>query len=224
MSRFLAAFCLAALGLAGTAEATISVSGRHLVILREGIDAVWGSYIFAVQSDEPGPAKLTARIRLPKETEDFMPQEGVEPNEVKLDGDALAIAKDFPPGTTIVTIGFKIPSSFGKGEITMKPAGGVEELTVLVPKRSNAKLDAAWLEPAPGDATPDPDYAAFVAREPLAADAEKKMVITGIPEGRKRIWILGGVVGALMVVLAAVAALRTRPRLSEGGGETVLVG
>ena len=59
---------------ASPAAAEVGISPKHLLIVRPGIDAVWGSYVFAVQNDGEAEAPFKARIMLPRETVDFMRQ------------------------------------------------------------------------------------------------------------------------------------------------------
>lgn len=210
------------------AAAEAGVSPRHLIILRDGLDAVWGSYVFAVVNDGNAPAPLKVEIALPKETADWAPQEGVEPEAVKLAAGAgsgvLLIEKEFPPGTHVITIGFKVPASFGSAELTLKPPTTVADLTVLRPRAGKFSVEASWLKPVDGGASPDPDYDALTAAEPMTAGAEKVMRVSGIPEGRARFWMLGGVVAGLLVLGALALAFKTRPRLSGEGADAVLVG
>jgi hypothetical protein len=209
------------------ARADVQVSARHLIILREGLDTVWGSYVFAVTNDGQEPAPLKAANALPKETTDWAPQEGIEPDAVKLapeGGGDLLIDKTFPPGTAVITIGFKAPASLGHGELTLKPASPIGDLTVLTPRSGLISIDAPWLKAPPDGASPDPNYVAFMADGPLAAGEAKSIKVAGVPEGRSRYWMLGGGVAALLVLGAAGLAMWTRPRLTSDGAEAVLVG
>ncbi len=218
--------CFATLLGASSAVAEVHVSPRHLMILREGLDTVLGSYVFAVVNDGQAPAPLKAQIVLPKEANDWAPQEGVEAESVKLaeGGGGLVIEKEFPPGTHVITIGFKVPVTLGHVQLTLKPASTIGEMTVLKSRASKVGLESTWLKPGDAGATPDPEYDAYTADGPLVAGTEKTITITGIPEGRARYWLLGGGVAALLVLGALALTLKTRPRLAGDGAEAVLVG
>lgn len=220
--------CMAFLLVSGSAPlwAAVTVTPRHLIILRPSLDGVYGSYIFAVHNDTETPAHLKTRVMLPKETSDFVPQEGLEPNEISLATDGgVNIEKDIPKGVHVLGVGFKVDGRYGKSKMSLTPEGEVRSLTILVPRDSSMDLTAAGLKPASGADAEDPQYRAFVNVDPLPAGAPFVVEVTGLPEGRARLWLTGGVIAACMVLGAAFLAFRTRPKIKENTtGETVLVG
>lgn len=227
MKRLLNLFLFSTLLLdAATAFADVRVSARHLIILREGLDSIWGSYVFAVVNDGQSPAAFKTGVVLPKETADWAPQEGIEPENVKLadGGGGLVVEKEFPPGTHVITIGFKVPASLGRAEMTLRPLTTIEELTVLKPRASKISIEASWLKPVDASNSPDPEYDALLADGALEAGSEKVIALVGLPEGRARYWFLGGGVAFLLLVGATILAIKTRPRLSGDGAEAVLLG
>lgn len=219
------ASCALVLVMSRPALAVTAVNSRHLIVLREGVDVVWGSYVFAVTNDEDGPRAVGIKIGLPKETADFVPQEGLEPADLKPIEGGFEVNKEFPPGTHVITVGFKIPASFGRANLTLKSLAPVEALTLLSPKKSPMVLSGSWFKPADGGTSPDPEYSAFTAIGPLDPMHNYVLEIQGLPEGRSREWILGGAVGAVLLLTAIGLALKTRPKIvGAGEGESVLVG
>ena len=207
-------------------EAAVTVTPRHLIILRPGLDAVYGSYVFAVQNDSEKSVRLQSRVMLPGETSDFVPQEGLEPSEIKLGSDGgVTIDKEIPKGIHVLGVGFKVDSRFGKTQMSLTPVSEIRSLTILVPRDTAIQIGAPGLSVATGEDAADPQYKAFVNAEPLAAGAPFVVEVAGLPEGRSRLWLMGGVVAAIMILAAGVLALRTRPKIEENNaGETVLVG
>ena len=59
---------------------------------------------------------------------------------------------------------------------------------------------------------------------PLPAGQTFTISVDGLPEGRTRTWIVGAIVGGLLVTLSGFFAVRTRPKISGKAGETVLTG
>lgn len=206
--------------------AAVTVTPRHLIILRPGLDTVYGSYIFAVHNETEKSERLKARVMLPKETSDFVPQEGLEPTEISLAPDGgVNVEKDIPKGVHVLGVGFKVDGRYGKTKMSLTPEVEIRSLTILVPRDTSVDLSAAGLKLATGPDSDDPQYRAFVNGDPLPAGAPFVVEVSGLPEGRARLWLTGGVIAACMVLGAALLAFRTRPTIKENQtGETVLVG
>ncbi len=214
------------LAFGASAQAEVMLTPKHLIILRQGLDSVYGSYVFAVQNTGEATAKFKSAVMLPKETVDFVPQEGVEPEEVSLapGGGSVVVEKDFPPGVHIVSIGFKVDASYGKAQLTLTPPAEIQSFTLLLPRGTEMRAVSALLKPGDAGHAPDPQYEAMISEEALPAGAAFTIEVQGLPEGRTRIWLVGAAVGVMMLLFAAFFALRTRPKISGKPGETVLIG
>jgi hypothetical protein len=197
-----------------------------LIILRPGLDSIYGSYIFAVHNDSEKSERLKTRVMLPKEMSDFVPQEGLESSEIALASDGgVNVEKDIPKGVHVLGVGFKVDGRYGKTKLSLTPEGEIRSLTILVPRDTSVDLIAAGLKAADGADADDPQYRAFVNADPLPAGATFVVEVSGLPEGRARLWLTGGVIAACMVLGAAFLGFRTRPKIKENQtGETVLVG
>jgi hypothetical protein len=95
---------------------------------------------------------------------------------------------------------------------------------VLLPRGSPVTVQGPGLTKADDAAAPDPQYEAYLTAEALTPAKPLTLSVGGIPEGRTRIWIVGSVVGGLLLLLAVALALRTRPRITDDEGASVLVG
>lgn len=208
--------------------ADVYVTPKHLVILRQGLDSLYGSYVFAVQNTGEAPEALKARVMLPKETIDFMPQEGVDPSEVSLaegpEG-GLQIDKQFPNGVHIISIGFKVAARLGKASLSFTPVGEIQSFTLLVPRDSGIQLVSSPLIDGDEAAAPDPQYRPYVSGAPLPAGTPFFIEVAGIPEGRSRLWMIGSVLAGLLVLATGLFAWRTKPKITEdASGAQILVG
>jgi len=162
---------------------------------------------------------------LPKETTDFMPQEGIEANQVSLaPGGGVQVEASFPSGVHIVSIGFKVEARFGHAMLTLVPENEVASLTVLVPRGSGVTLTSPTLIPQEGQATADPQYESFAVTVPLPAGEAYGLQVEGIPEGRDRLWWVGGAICVLLLGLSIFMAWRTKPEVRSGTGEELFVG
>ena len=103
------------------------------------------------------------------------------------------------------------------------PTTDIQSFSVLVPRQSNMKVNSSVLAPNDLGGAPDPQYAAMMSTEALKAGVPFAIEVTGLPEGRGRIWIVGGSVAALLVLVAGFFAWRTRPKVTEDAAATALV-
>lgn len=200
----------------------IQLTPKHLVIVRPGQDAIWGSYVFAVQNNGQEPAALSTEVMLPKETVDFVPQEGIKPEELALSDGGVRVNATFPPGVHIVSIGFKVDARFGATQLSFTPPVAVQSFTLLVPRQSGMKVSAPGLVESVGSESPDPQYQSFVNQGPLAVGDILRIELAGLPEGRHRLWLLGSIAAAVLVLASGLFAWRTRPKLTAD--ERVMVG
>lgn len=212
--------------MASSALADVYVTPKHLIILRPGLDSVYGNYVFAVQNSGEADEVLKTEVMLPKETVDFVPQEGIDANEVSLaPGGGLLIDKSFPPGVHIISIGFKTDAHYGEGKLSLMPVTDIQSFTVLIPRDSGINAVSSVLTDGDAAAAPDPQYRPLVSKAPLLAGAAFEIAVTGLPEGRGRLWMVGWAIAALLVVGVAFLAIKTRPRITGGdGGGQVIVG
>src|SRR5262249_47491521 len=129
-----------------------------------------------------------------------------------------------PSGVQVVSIGFKVDARFGKAELEFNPISEVQNFTVLVPRGSQMSVSGEGLAASPEAGTPDPQYEALFVEQGLQGGKPLTVQVAGLPEGRRRIWIVGATVGAMLGLLTAGLALRTRPKITGRAGEALLVG
>ena len=201
----------------------VSLEPRHLMILRGGTDAIFGSYLTAVNNRSVVAAPFKFTLRLPPEIVDFAPQEGLAPGEVSLGDNGLVIDKrDFPPGVFPVGLGFQAEANLGRAQLTLEPATVVEDMLIFLPKGSSMSLEAQGLKRAPASAATERyDVYRFVT----APTKEQPVTIqvAGVPEGRGRFWWLGGCLAASLVLLAFTLAWRTKPKDSDDGNDDLVM-
>lgn len=196
---------------------------RQVIFLREGLDALFGNVIFAVDNKSGSEAAFTADVLLPREAVDFAPTDGIEPQDLRLDGERLVVERVFPAGLHIVGVGFKVAASGGISELNFRVGQDIESLSIMLPKSSSMQLAGGTLALSRDDDSPDDEYRPYSNTAPVLAGTNFSIQLNGLPEGRGRIWQLGVVVAALMLVLGTALALRTRPKIQDDGGEAFLL-
>ncbi len=204
-------FLLMLLCLAGSASAEVAVSGRHVYILYPGVDAVWGSYLFLVSNTGTEPQHFNFPVLLPKETVDFQGTENLSQDELKLGPNGgLLIDKVFPPGDTLLNIGFQLPADKGSSPFTVSGNEAIDTLSLFVWQNS-MQVEGKQLEIKKGVPFSGRFYDTYTVRNASAGETEV-FTLTGVPEGRGRLWKIGWAAFALLCLVGITSAYLTRPK------------
>ncbi len=215
-------FALASLLLAFAMQAAgaVQVTNKHIFVLYPGVDSVFGSYIFMVQNNSTAPERLSFPVMLPTETIDFQAQEGLAPNELNLgQGGGLTIDKIFPPGDTLVTIGFKVPAEVGVGRLTLKASEAFESVGMFV-FEGKFQIEGPGLEIRRNVDFSGRTYDTYTLNQGESGKTYS-MELQNIPEGRGRLWTIGWVVAAALILIAGAMAWFSRPQLPQGAEDTL---
>lgn len=200
-----------------------TVTKRQVIFLREGLDSIFGNAVFLVENRSETDAPLKTIAMLPKETVDFAATEGIDPQDIKLDGTNVVIERAVPPGVHMIGIGFQTSAKFGRATLSFTVTEPIDNLSILVPEESKLELQSAALQPADDGETPHEGYRPYANRAPMQPGDRFTIEVTGLPEGRAGLWILGAVIAGLIVVSAFTLAWRTRPKIEDDGGQALLV-
>ncbi len=215
-------FALASLLLAFAMQAAraVQVTNKHIFVLYPGVDSVFGSYIFMVQNNGTAPERLSFPVMLPTAIIDFQAQEGLAPNELNLgQGGGLTIDKIFPPGDTLVTIGFKVPAEVGVGRLTLKASEAFESVGMFV-FEGKFQIEGPGLEIRRNVDFSGRTYDTYTLNQGESGKTYS-MELQNIPEGRGRLWTIGWVVAAALILIAGAMAWFSRPQLPQGAEDTL---
>lgn len=198
------------------------VAPRELIVLKPALDQVWGTWITAVIHRGESPEEVSFYLNIPREAVDFQAGEGLEPKDLKIQSDGVLVRKTFAPGVNVVSVVFAVPARYGVTSLTLVPKREVPEMSIMTPKGIlTAKGDGLAVQP--DDRQEGERYDVLGTTKPLPLGKEFVLDIAGVPEGRSRLWILGGIVGGLLILTAGVYAWRTRPQKTGAeDGEGVL--
>ncbi|NDE13794.1 hypothetical protein EBZ80_02585 [bacterium] len=198
----------------GTGLAATTIGDRHAIMLRGGVDQVWGHYVFTLQNDGKVAAGISTPVMLPAGAIDVRPQEGLDPEDVVVgpggqgsDGGQVSIRKTVEPGVHLVSFGFVVPARTGHASIAFDAPYKIGELQVLTQRASGMAVSGERL----------------VARRPAIWALEGGMEpgqrlvldVDGVPEGRQRLWVMGFSVAALLTGLGGGLAWWSRPKRKE---------
>lgn len=191
----------------------VDASGRHVYFLHGGVDEIKGSYLFLIENKTTTEQDISLRVLLPEETVDWMPQEGIAPNELKPGPEGgLVLAKKIPPGETMVSMAFRVPATMGVAHLTFRPTLNIASLAIFAPT---------------GDLGLGPSQAGMQYKEKsefmgkpydmlTRGDIQKgqgfAIRITGVEEGRSRLWFIGFACFAMILLAAGWLAWVGRPK------------
>ncbi len=208
---------------AGETQKSVRIGQKHLIILRSGVETVWGSYVFAVENYSDEAVEESVSFKLPEETVDFAPQEGAVAADLELGKNGgLILKKKFPPGMHMVSIGFEIPATGGTGVLTLKPDADVEDLTLLHPQSNPVTLESERIKSLGIDGNPKDPYQAYKVDGPVKTGQELKISLSGLPAGRQMFYYLGGIIMVFMSIFVVILAIKTKPAEIEGNDELLL--
>ncbi len=209
------AFALLAGGQLVPAEevhAATSLGERHAIMLRGGVDQVWGHYVFTLQNDGKVAEEFTTPVMLPSGAVDVRPQEGVTPEEVVIgDGGQVGIRQKVEPGVHLVSFGFIVGAKAGTTKIEFIAPYPVQDLQILAAKGSGIKVNGPGLVARRGSESPG----VWGISAPIAVGEPLAFEVGGVAEGRQRLWILGLSVASLLFGLGGGLAWWGRPKRKE---------
>jgi hypothetical protein len=208
------------LTLATQAAYAVQLTNKHIFVLYPGVDSAFGSYIFMVQNPGAQAERLSFPVMLPTETIDFQAQEGLGPDELKLGpDDGLTIDKIFPPGDTLITIGFKVATDEGAGRMTIKAVQAFESFGMFV-FEGKFQIAGPDLEIRRNVDFSGRTYDTYTITKGMAGQSYQ-VEIQGIPEGRGRLWLIGWVFAGVLLLIALALAWFSRPQLPQGAEDSL---
>ncbi len=211
------ALTLVALWLAVPGRAEVALSEKHLIILRAGLDSVWGDYIFSVQNNQQEAQQAEVTLFLPRETVDFKAIEGVAAADLRVDPQhgTVKMQKEFPHGATLVNIGFKVAAQGGNTTLHWVATRTLASLNIMyehdIIDVSSDKLVATHLP-----RIADVHYRALHTPQALAKGDGLRVQVRGVPQGRAQLHLFAVVFAATLLISAAYLSIKTRPRVGEG--------
>lgn len=186
------------------------IAPRELIVLKPSVDGIWGTWITAVIHKGTAPEEVTINVNIPRESINFQAGEGIEKKDLKLESDGIKVQKIFAPGVNVVSVLFEVPAHYGTSRLTLVPKRELPEISVMTPK-GMLSIKADGLVAQPDDRQDGERYDVFGASTSLSENKEFVIDVSGVPEGRSRLWILGSVIALLLVLSAGWYAWRTRP-------------
>lgn len=181
----------------------IRLGDRHMIMLQPGIEQVVGSYMFGVTNSFSTPQAFKFELFMPKETVDFGPQDGLTPDDLVLsETGKVMVSKTFPPGLSIVSVGFLAKVEPGLGELKFSAPIELKELSFLASK-DTLELKSTGMTPGVPSMLKDGRFDGIISTSAVAAGSDVIVTIGGLPQGRSD-YINMGIVFSLALVLFSV--------------------
>lgn len=203
--------------LASPAIAAVTLSSKHLIVLRAGTDSVWGDYIFSVQNRAADPQRAEIVLFLPKETVDFKAIEGVTAADLRVDAarGAVLLQKDFPPGASLVNIGFKVTAEAGTADLNWRAAQPLESVNIMYEHEIVEVIADNRLAEALLPRISEVKYRALRTTAALATGDALSLKVTAVPRGRTQLHVFAVVFALILLLSTVYLGIVTRPRKEE---------
>jgi hypothetical protein len=190
----------------------IGLTARHIVIITSDGEGIMGTYFFAVQNRSAVPTRFRCPIMLPKESDDFQAQDGFRQEELELDGRQVILNKEFPPGLTLLGIGFHTKAAlFGDDVLTFTLPSAIKEFSLAVPSASSLVLESGQFRPGLPAMLAASTYRGLLS-ENLVAGEVRQIVVKGIPKVRHYLYCIAAACALLLLVGAACLVRVPRKR------------
>ena len=192
------------------ARAELDVSDKHLLVLQARIDSIWGKYLFSVNNPTTNQQSLRFALLLPKETEDFRALEGVSDDDLQLEdnGSLVIDKKDFPPGTTLVNIGFK-NNVVESATLTFRVIEPLASLVILFDEMIDVK--SPLFEPTVAPKISAHNYRALQSKRSLTSGENIVLQVNDVPRGRSTIQLVAGIFSFVLLGCATLLTIKSRP-------------
>ena len=189
----------------------IGLSFRHIVILQADLDNIWGTYFFAVNNNTQEQKSFKTFLMLPRESIDFKAQDGLEDQDLKLDENGqLFLEKEFSPGVSLLGVSFQVKADqVGNDTISFLPPFDVQELSVAVPSKSGISVEGELFKQGVPPMLADGRYKGMQITN-VKKDQVLEIEISGIPKNRILLWIVSGIITALIILLGIGLTIKTK--------------
>jgi hypothetical protein len=190
----------------------INVADKRVVIIAAGLDEIIGSSITVADNETDKTQSAVIPLLVPRNMNGFKAHLGVTQEQLKVteDGDMIAEITDLPPGETMIRTGFRVATTEGKGVLVLKPSVDIPELSVITDER--IELHAANLASAVIMDFNNKPHRVWTLLN-LKAGESIELGMSGVPAGRARYWLIGGVAGVIMLISNLGFAWRSRPKV-----------
>lgn len=209
LSVLLSIFILSAsTGLQASDE--LNYQGKHIVVFYEGMDFVHGTQIFLTYNKTDQPIQARIPFLLPKEAVDWQLGHGAKKEEVEIGEDGrVYVNRLFKPGDNLITFGFKVPARFGKANLTFNPGYNFSKLQLMIPhNKINFHSYGQSFQLKKGIEFWEKPYD-MIERRAVLEGSQINISLKGIPEGRSRFWLIGGVFLVLLIISSSYLVIRS---------------
>ena len=199
-------------------SAAVTLSEKHLIILRAGLDSVWGDYIFSVQNNQQTPQPAVIALFLPHETVDFKAIEGVTAADLRVDtqNGAVMLQKEFATGVSLVNIGFKVMANAGQASLSWTARQHLASVNIMY-EHEIMQVFSETLVATQLPRIAEVQYQALRSVESLQAGASLQVQVRGIPQGRAQLHLFAVAFAVILLVSTVWLGIKTRPRDADMG-------
>ncbi len=174
----------------GTEPVGPYVAPRELLVVKSGLDQVFGTSVVAVIYRGKDPIEFSFPLNLPRETVDFQASEGLEAKDILLTPEGIVVKKVFSPGVQVVSVSFALPANNGSSRLTLVPQRDLPELILMTP-RGLLEVTSPHMVSQGFDKQDNQVYQVYGNSTPLVKGQPTVLELKDIPQGRSNLWRLG---------------------------------
>ena len=183
---------------------------KHILLLRTGLDSIWGEYIFSVQNEKQTAIKAAVPLLLPQETVDFRANEGALDAELQLDNNGkVVLHKEFATGASIVSVLFRSNAEQGNGILTFVSERELTSLALMYEKSMQLEADTGLFSSKQSKEIEHDNFTMIQTQAPIKAGKTIVLRVSGIPQGRSMLHLYASIFAAILIVGAVVGVSKT---------------
>ncbi len=198
------ALCIFLLAGSSYLRAQTNQMDRQIYLIEAGQDSLVLTYIFTIHNQSKAEERIRLELNFPEEVEDWIPQEGLDRQDIVLGSEGgVFIEKEIKPGLHFAALALKVSATSGRTVLHFKMKAAVGEFMILA-KPGLFSLASGELQYESQREIMGERFEALFKNDLKVGDV-LSVNIDGIPQGRFRLWILGGLTGLLLALAAFIS-------------------
>lgn len=207
-------WCLISIAFLTASVAHAEVSKNHIVLIQADQDNLFGTYYFALVSPSDGAveAPQPVQVMLPKETSEIKPGMGIVDSDLSLDGEGrLWVTPPAKSGINLVGINFRVERRrLQHDRLTFVAVIPMGQLSIASPKKGGVDfVGDGFTIGIPAMLSSDTHQG--IIRSDVAPGETMTVQVLGLPIGRELFWLAGIIWAVLLILFAALFAIKTLP-------------
>lgn len=195
---------------------SIGLGQRHFIIITADTQYLWCSYYFGIHNRSTDDLLFEIPIQLPKNTENFTPQDGLTKEDLHISHNGkISVKKKFKPGINVVSLGFQIPLEiWGDNILKLSFPYTIQEFSVATPKWSTLHLSSPSLEAGVPNMLSNTEYSGLIGTH-INSEQTLTIHIQGTPMGNSLSLLVTSISAIFLFSCALLFSLKNHLLLNQ---------